>query len=171
MSISLKFELISIKFLNLGQRLFQMKLFKIKVTEYGVKSKSKKITPPDYTWDYCIKKKIPYIIVKPRIKYSNIDYDMLTIDDGLDFTDGNSFVEHWCKVYEDYLVNSSFPQNMIPVRIIGEVTDNFTVFKKDEDIMVRLLMKEIEEYVNKYGIINSERKEYSRMAKDNSLNQ
>lgn len=146
-----------------------MKPFEIKVTEYGVRSKNKLISPVHYTWDYCIKRKIPYIIVKPKLRFTNIEYDMLTIDDGLDFTEGNSFVDHWCEVYEKYLVESTFPKNMISKRIIGVVCDNFTVFKKDQEKMIGLLMKEIEEYVNKYGMINPDRKEYFQTIKYSSL--
>jgi hypothetical protein len=146
-----------------------MRSFNIKVTEYGIKSRNKDISPAHFTWDYCIKKKIPYIIVKPKIRFTSIEYDMLTINDGIDFKEGNTFVDHWCEMYEDYLIESKFPKKMIPKRIIGVVCDNFTVFKKDQGKIIQSLMKELEEYVNEYGIINPVRKRYFRMTKNNSL--
>ncbi|MFZ4582666.1 MAG: hypothetical protein ACOYM7_08440 [Paludibacter sp.] len=136
-----------------------MKAFNIKVTEYGLK-KGETVYPSHYTWDYCIQKRIPYIIIRPKIRYSNIDYDLLTINKGLAFKNGISLIDHWWKLYEEYVNRTSFPRNRIPLRIIGVITDNFTVFKKDQETMVNILMKEIEKFVNDNGIIDVKRKRY-----------
>jgi hypothetical protein len=136
-----------------------MKAFNIKVTEYGI-AKGDKVVPPYYTWDYCTEKRIPHIIIRPKIKYSNIDYDLFTVDNGLLFKEGYSIIDHWWKIYEEYVDTASFPKERIPLRIIGTVTDNFTVFKKDQEIMVKRLLTEIEKFVNEYGIIDLKRKKY-----------
>ncbi len=86
-----------------------MKTFSIKVSEYGIK-KGKKVYPTHYTWGYCSQKKIPYIIIRPKIKYSNIEYDLLTVDNGLAFKEGHDIIQHFWKIYEDYVNASSFPR-------------------------------------------------------------
>jgi hypothetical protein len=147
-----------------------MKAFDIKVIEYGIK-KGEKVIPSHYTWDYCTQKSIPYIIIRPKIRYSNIDYDLLTVDNGLAFKKGFSLIDHWWKIYEDYVNTSSFPRNRIPLRIIGVVTDNFTVFKKDQEYIVNILLKEIERFVNEYGVIDVKRKKYfEEIRKHNEIN-
>ena len=133
--------------------------FNIRVTEYGIK-KGGNVIPSYYTWDYCIEKKIPYIIISPKIKYSKIDYDLLTVDTGLSFPEEYSLVSHCWNIYEEYINKNSFPKNKIPLRIIASVTDNIVVFKKDQERMVNLLMKEIEVFVNSYSIMDPERKSY-----------
>ena len=146
-----------------------MKTFNIKVTEYGIK-KGDKVFPSHYTWQYCIHQRIPYIIIRPQIKYSNIDYDLLTIDNGIAFKKGYNFIEHWWKVYDDYVFTSSFPKSRIPRRLIGNITDNFTVFRKDQEAMVNKLLKEIEEFVNKYGEIDIKiKKRYDEIDNNNEL--
>jgi hypothetical protein len=148
-----------------------MKKFNIKVTEFGIK-KGESIHPSHYTLDYCTQKKIPYIIVRPKTKYSNIDYDLITVDNGLAFKKGYSIIDHWWEIYEDYVSSSSFPRNKIPLRIIGVVTDNFTVFKKDQEIIVNMLLKEIEKFVNEYGVIDPKRKKYFEgIKKRNEINE
>lgn len=67
-----------------------MKTFDIKIKEYGIKI-AKTIRPLHYKWDYCVENKIPYIIVCPKIKYSEIEYDLMTIDDGISFEKKISF--------------------------------------------------------------------------------
>ena len=58
------------------------------------------------------------------------------------------------------------------LRIMGVVTDNFTIFKKDQETMVNILMEEIEKFVNNYGIIDNKRKEYFEQAKKrNEINE
>lgn len=147
-----------------------MKTFNIKATEYAIK-KGEKNFPSHYSWEYCIQKKIPYVIIRPKIKYSNIDYDLFTVDCGLAFKKGYSIIEHWQKVYEDYVDTSSFPKNKIPLRINGNVTNNFTVFKKDQEKMVNILLQEIEKFVNEYGEIDVERKKYfNQTKKSNEIN-
>ena len=136
-----------------------MNEFNVRVTEYGIK-KGDVVFPSYYTWDYCTQKKIPYIIIRPKIKYSNIDYDLFTVDNGLVFIEGKSIIEHWWKIYEGYIDTSSFPENKIPKRILGVVTDNFTVFKKDQEAMVNKLLKEVERFINEYGEIDLDRKKY-----------
>jgi len=148
-----------------------MKIFNIKVTEYGIK-KGEKVYPSHYTWDYCTQKRIPYIMIREKIKYSNIDYDLFTVDNGLLFKEGFSIIEHWWKIYEIYVNSSSLPKEKIPRRIIGSVTDNFTIFKKDQESMVNILMKEIEKFVNDYGIIDAKRKMYyDQIKKANEINE
>ena len=134
--------------------------YNIRVTEYGIKKKNGKIFPEHYDWDYCLKKKIPYIIVTPKIKYSLIDYDLFTVDNGLAFPENKKIIDYWWDIYEKYVEEVSFPKEKIPLRTIGEVTDYFTVFKKDQEVMVEKLMKEIEYFVNEYAILDIERKEY-----------
>ena len=85
---------------------------------------------------------------------------MFTVDNGLLFKEGYSIIDHWWKIYEEYVDTASFPKERIPLRIIGTVTDNFTVFKKDQEIMVKRLLTEIEKFVNEYGIIDLKRKKY-----------
>ena len=148
-----------------------MKTFNLKVTEYGIK-KGEKVFPSHYTWDYCTQKKIPYIIIHPKIKYSNIEYDLLTVDNGLAFIKGYSLIEYWWKIYEDYVDTSLFPKDKIPLRIIGSVYDNFTVFKKDQEKMANILLKELENFVNEYGVINIERKKYyDKIKKHNEMSE
>ena len=147
-----------------------MNTFNIKVSEYGIKI-GENIFPSYYTWNYCNKKKIPYIIIRQKIKYSNIDYDLFTVDNGLAFKRGKSIIKYLWKIYQQYVVSASFPIDKMPLRIIGSVTDNFTVFKKDQEKMVNILMSEIEKYVNENGIINIKRKKYfDQINKLNEIN-
>ena len=136
-----------------------MSNYDIKVTEYGIE-RGNKIYPSHYNWDYCVENKIPYIIIRPKIKYSNIDYDLFTVDTGLSFPENNKLIYYWWNIYEDYIKEVSFPKERIPLRIIGEVTNNFNVFKVDQERMVQRLMKEIESFVNKFALFDFERKTY-----------
>lgn len=145
-----------------------MKNLNIKVSEYGIKN-GKSISPPYYSWDYCVQKKIPYIIIKPKRKYSIIDYDLLTIDKGISFQQGYSIINYWWEQYERYISESLLPTNQVPLRILGVVTDHFIVFKKDQERMARLLMKELEYYINKFGIIDPERKRYFESSEENKF--
>jgi len=134
--------------------------YKIKVTEYGIENKYRKIHPEYYSWDYCIEMKIPYIIITPRIKFSTISYDLFTVDNGLMFPDDNKLIDYWWKIYEEYVVDFSFPKSKIPNRIIGEVTDFFTVYKADQFYIIDKLLKEIEYFTNKYAILDYKRKKH-----------
>lgn len=142
--------------------------FNITVTEYGIKRKNREIYPRYYDWDYCVKNKIPYIIVEPKIKYSIIDYDLFTVDNGLAFPEKNKLIDYWWNIYEEYMNEVSFPKNKIPLRIIGEVTDACIVYKIDQDRIVKRLMKEIECFVNEYAVLDDERKKhYEEIRKHN----
>jgi hypothetical protein len=134
--------------------------FNIKVTEYGIKKKNKKIYPEHYNWKYCVEKKIPYIIITPKIKYSNIDFDLFTVDNGLSFPDNHKFVDYWWNIYEEYIKEVSLPKKRIPLRIIGEVTDSFVIYKADQDRIIKRLMDEIESFTNRYAFLDKKRKEH-----------
>ena len=137
-----------------------MKRYKIKITEYGIENKNGDIYPEYYSWEYCLEKKIPYIIITPKIKYSKISYDLLPVDNGLMFPEDNKLIDHWWKMYEEYVDDVSFPKSRIPNRIIGEVTDFFVVYKVDQSYIIEKLMKELESFTNKYAFLDFKRKKY-----------
>lgn len=141
-----------------------MSTFNIKVTEYGIK-RNNKVQPEHYTWDYCVKKRIPYITVKPKIKYSAIDYDLITIDDGISFENESILADFWSKYYDNYIINARLPKDKIK-GTIGARVGWFNVRREDEVEIVSLIMSKIEEYVNLYGIINPETKAYYEQSKE-----
>jgi hypothetical protein len=130
------------------------------VNEYGIKKKNGLVYPEHYSWEYCMEKKIPYILIHPKIKYTRIEYDLFPVDNGLGFPKQNKLIDYWWGIYEKYMEDVSFPESKIPMRIIGEVTDFFIVYKTDQFRIVESLMKEIEYFTNKYAVLDFKRKKY-----------
>jgi len=126
--------------------------------EYAIQ-KRKTIVPVYYTWDYCIKNKIPYVVVSPKNKYSSVSYDLLSIHKGLTFDNENSFIDHMLNIYNDYINLSSFPIDKKKF-IGGRLNGFFIVFKEDQEKIAILLLDEIEKHINKYGKIDQKHLEY-----------
>jgi hypothetical protein len=139
--------------------------FNIKVTEYGIMKKNNEIYPEHYNWDYCVKKKIPYIIVNPQIKYSDIEYDLLPVDDGISFKKEDMLSDFFKNFYDKYITESNLPKNGIKL-IGGNRTMLFEIFKKDQNNIIAIVMLKLEEYINKYGIIDPEIKEYYKYTRE-----
>lgn len=135
-----------------------MSTFNIKVTEYGIK-RNNKVQPEHYTWDYCVENKIPYIIVHPKIKYSLVEYEIMTIDNGLTFENERILADFWVEYYDNYVTEAKLPNDKIKY-IGGARNAQFNIRRDDEDKIISLIMSKIEEYVNLYGIIKPETKAY-----------
>jgi len=121
--------------------------------------KGDKYLPEEYTWDYCIANKIPQILVDPKVKYATVSCDLMSIDFGLVFPDGKSFINEWEIYYNVYCDRHGIPDNKYSL-IGGSINLGFTILKKDLITVVQSLIEQIDLHVKKYGIIDPVRKEY-----------
>ena len=149
-----------------------MKNIKIaKVTEYGIVKKHKMI-PDYYDFNYCISKGIPFIKATPKIKYSIIEFDLFSINSGLIFNNGDTFQDYWNEFYDNYILNENFSKDKILFQS-SHRTARFRIFKKDQDKILELVKEKIEEFANKFGVIDPDEKrrfdEIERINKRNNL--
>lgn len=134
-----------------------MKNIKItKTTEHAIE-KNHKTTPKYYDFNYCISKGIPFIKASPKIKYSIIEFDLFPINSGLILSNGDIFQDYWNEYYDNYIINENFPKEKILFHS-GHRTARFRIFKKDQDKILELVKEKIEEFVNKFGVIDPDEK-------------
>jgi len=147
-----------------------MGYYNIKVTEFGIINKNGDVHPSYYDWRYCIKKNIPQILVYPKIKYSSISYDLLSISGGITFKEPMILHNYWLAYYDDYIKDKQFPIGRI--RLAGGSRNLiFSFYKEDQEEILSHMMIIIQEYVNTYGIVDDRLlKDYNSLQEINTLN-
>ena len=64
----------------------------------------------NYWFDYCEKNKIPYVVIKNKIKYSNIEYDFITNIENSAFLNNNSdkIIKEATNIFNKYAGKKSY---------------------------------------------------------------
>lgn len=159
-----------------------MGYYNIKVTEYGeyvnvyqeIKKKYKNMDfweyenndyyeiknetilyPEHYTWEYCLEKKIPWIVIMSfDNSYLEIHYNLNPIDPNLSFIENQICADNIQLMYiTKYVQKYKLPKSKIS-RSTSDLGGHILIKKNDKNKVISLLLNVIERCVNEYGIFD-----------------
>lgn len=95
-------------------------------------------------WDICLKKQIPYVCIKNKIKFSVVSFDAFPMLQNYELLADPS--NKLAKLYYDYAKLSSLPSNQF--NCTGSSTClSFTIWKKDAETFANSIYSFIEPFI------------------------